>query len=527
MTEREPSIAAKAARTTNQLALDGYRRQFAQSTKFGADLLAMLERSEAGIWRVERDKDRKDRWWLYVTLPENSANLFDIHLEMLVLYTEYQRLEPRTLAVLQSRLSNMRVDSGVTIVVSLDPDAKQLASRRRGELSIVMMDASTLRDDRRDLRKRIAEVLSTTDHFDVTNPIQEPSGFFGRETEVELLRQSLERGQSVGIFGLRKAGKTSLMNTIQRRREEAGRPVVKIDVSEVASGDDFRLKLLARAWKTMESHVDERGMPRLRLLTSSGEVRFDLPDVRMYWIDDLKRILDRSTQRLELFVDEIDQAYAPRSNLGSHDADELFQCLTQLRGVIQDASSGETRLVLLCAGVDPALFEKPLIGRRDNLIYKLVRLLWLAPMQRDEMAQMVRALGRRMGVRVRDHKAIDLLYAEYGGHPLLSRKACSAAVRGRDPADLPFDISSDRMKQAIALRGESSPFQQAVDVLESFEQWFPEESQVVELLTSAVPGDRELALLMAADDPQVVAHAIAYGLLDQDLSPRIRAALPR
>ena len=62
----------------------------------------------------------------------------------------------------------------------------------------------------------------------------------------------------------------------------------------------------------------------------------------------------------------------------------------------------------MCAGVDPALFEAARIEDRDNLIYKLVRLVWLSPMNREDMADMVRTLGKRMGLRIHDHQAIDL-----------------------------------------------------------------------------------------------------------------------
>src|SRR4051794_40314634 len=99
--------------------------------------------------------------------------------------------------------------------------------------------------------------------------------------------------------------------------------------------------------------------------------------------------------------------------------------------------------------------------------------MFLAPMSRDEMAEMVRDLGRRMGIRVRDHKAIEFLFAEYGGHPLLTRKSCSLAAADRPTDEIPWHMTLDRIQYAAASRGDGTPLQQAAEILESFGEWFP------------------------------------------------------
>ena len=142
---------------------------------------------------------------------------------------------------------------------------------------------------------------------------------------------------------------------------------------------------------------------------------------------------------MALFVDEIDQAFPPRSNLAEIEALGLFNSLVQLRSLIQEQSL----LSFLCAGVDPAMFESPLINGRDNLLYKLVRLSWLAPMSRDEMAEMVRTLGRRMGVRVRSHLVIDRLFDDLGGHPLLTRTHSHSIEIGMHAIEITNESCSD------------------------------------------------------------------------------------
>lgn len=509
--------------TESQFALDSFRLAFLREAKHGRALLELFAQSGAKVWRYERDARSLSRWWLNITVPSHVAEMFELHREIQVLYTEYERLEPRTLGQLQARIrKDLRVEPGFAVVVSRDPNVKFLANRQRGELAIVDINLDGLATDRSDLRSRIARVVSAVDHFDVTNPIRDPAGFFGRSAEIDIITQALDRGQSVGIFGLRKAGKTSLMNSINALRKEAGRAVVQLDISEVTTADEFRLRLLERIWAVLDERDSaDPGSVRLRLLSKMGEPRLDIADVSLHWTSDLRKLLEAADVRVELFVDEIDQAFPLRSTLKDGEAERLYQTLTQLRGLVQEGD----QLVLLAAGVDPALFERPLLGDKDNLLYKLVRLLWLSPLSRDEMAEMVRTLGRKMGVRVRSHEPMDALFSEYGGHPLLTRKACSVASKGREPDDLPFHISVEDIQAAISAQGPGSPRVQAADVLESFSTWFPDEFELLELYLSSDSELKSFAEQMLERSPEALTHAIAYGICFDDLTPRIAAAL--
>lgn len=460
---------------------------------------------------------------MYLVLPERTAEMFDTRLEVMCLYTEYEHVEPRLLSVLQQRLrSDARVEPEFAIVVSLDPDLERLTARRRGEFAVLTINAMELgAADPRDLRARMADVLTTLDHYDFTFPVSEPSGFFGRRQQVDSLKFSLDRGQPVGIFGLRKAGKTSLLNFVQQQREDMGKPVVRIDLSEVASVAEFRLELLKRAYAQLQA---QGRAAKLRLITREGVYRGGELDVDLHWVSDLAAILDALGSRLELIIDEIDQAYPDRSSLGVDAARGIFVALTQIRGLIQrrDATNANS-MVLLCAGVDPAIFDRPILEGRDNLLYKVVRLDFLAPMDREEMAEMVRALGKRMGLRYRDHRVIDFLFQQYGGHPLLTRKACSWASRGRPPEEIPWDVPLNAVVAASERRGRDTPATQASDVLASFTEWFPDEADFLRLLWSESLSDRQLARDLLVDNPEMGEHIPAYGLSNDDWTPRIEA----
>ncbi|MBI3224367.1 MAG: hypothetical protein HYZ39_04830 [Mycolicibacterium cosmeticum] len=510
-------------RTLNQARLAEFKEKFFAHTRHGQQLVDYLTRSGCGIWRYEADPFDSRRWWLNITLSSYVAEMFDAHLEIQLVYVEFERVEPRLFELVQQRIrKDARVDPGLFIVASLDPEVARLARRRRGEFAVIDLLLGALEPDVPEIRLRMSEILTSVDHFDITAPIKDPSGFFGRKAEYDRMISAIERGQSVGVFGLRKTGKTSLLNYVIGRRQESGRSVVKIDISGLSGADDFKRRTVEGAVKAVRDS-DSRPLPRLRTLTATGEPKGGADSLRSYWLRDVESITEHCG-RLEIFIDEIDQAYPPRSYLGIEEATQILIALTQLRGMIQSADP-DSGIVLVCAGTDPALFERPLLSTgADNLLYKVVRLMFLSPMSREEMAEMVRDLARRMGIRIRDHQVVDFLYDEYGGHPLLSRKACSVATMVRPPGEVPWHMPLDAVVRAADARGDGTPFQQAGEILESYTEWFPDEADVLRALWSPDFDERELARLIIEEDGDRVRHAVPYGLLIPDATKaRVRA----
>ncbi|MFE4541557.1 hypothetical protein [Arthrobacter sp. NPDC056727] len=450
--------------------------------------------------------------------------MFDAHLEIQLVYVEYDEVEPRLLELIQRKLvANARVDNGLFMVASLDPNVERLLRRRRGEFAAVDLPLGDLGSSAPDVRQRMATVLTSVDHYDMTTPVHDPGGFFGRTQELQQIVSAIEHGQSVGVFGLRKTGKTSLLNYIAGRRGDAGRPTVWVDISGLADADDFRIRVLEKTWERLIDLNGEGDLPRLRTLNKNGELKVSLELMRVHWLRDLELLSKSLKMRLEIFIDEIDQLHPDRSFLGPA-AHDLLIALTQLRGMIQSPGRDEG-MVLICAGVDPALFERPLLSTgADNLLYKLVRLMFLAPLTREEMQEMVRDLGRRMGVRVRDYKVLDFLYEEYGGHALLTRKACSLACKQRAPNEIPWHMSLTSVQSAAGEKSQGAPFQQASQILDSFGEWFPEEAGLLRELWSGNPDERELGRMLYEEEPRRIEHAGPYGLvITNTTAPRIRA----
>lgn len=519
-------MSALQPETFRQRDLENHKRAFVASNTHGQDLLDFLRRGEVGVWRVERDDLDGARWWLNVQLPPGARELFDLPMELLLVHVErYSRVEPRLLEEIQRRLrDNPRLEEGFAIVVNNDPDFKTTARRKRGQLALIDLQLADLKDRARGLREHLADVLVTLDHFRMTVPVKESAGFFGRGSDIGEISAALNRGQSVGVFGLRKAGKTSLLYEVSSRRRQLHRVVADLDLSTIIDNGayEFRVRLVSALRGALED--SHREVPRLRLLTAAGDVRREADDqfVHRNWFRDVESLVEAAPGRIELFVDEVDQVYPPRSLMSPDDAESVYRAMVQLRGLLQQ-SDPEAGITLACFGVDPALFEVPIMDGRDNLLYKLVRLHWLAPMPRDEMNEMLRNLGKRMGVRFTDNSPIDTVFGFTGGHPLLARMACSQAVRAVSDRAIPFYIDTPSIEKTFSESGQDTVRSQVADVMESFQAWFPEEADLASLLVTGDRDDRALAEAEIDGDVTKVEHAIAYGLLTPDLQVRIKA----
>ncbi|GHG48629.1 ATP-binding protein [Streptomyces griseocarneus] len=512
------------ASTHNQQVLADHKAKFERKVEGGREFNKLLLEMGAEPNKFVEDPRDGRRWWIYITLPENVRETFDLHLEVLCLSASYERVEPRTLNTIAERLhaGEARLDPDFAILLTPDRSAADLVKRRRGQLAILTVDANELRRGPQvGLRERIARIMVTHDHYDLTTPITEPVAFYGRRAEVAKLDFALDRGQHVGVFGLRKAGKTSLLNFVSQHREGLGKPVVRLEISGLTA-EQFQLALLENCHRMVRQ--TGRAVPRLMTLTRDGNPNPAIP-LETYWIRDLRSLLDALPGRLELFIDEIDQAWpGGRSNVGAQEATAVLKCLIQLRGVIQSRDAeGENSIAIVCAGVDPAIFERPLLNGRDNLLYKFARLSFLSPMKRDEMQEMVRSLGRRMGLRYRDATTIDFLYREFGGHPLLTRKACSAAAGKRPDKEIPWHVPLSALREASVLHGPNSPQSEVADVLESFTEWFGDEAAMLPLLWSEDHRECEEARDWARSEPDMAAHLVSYGITDENWAPRIHA----
>ncbi len=264
------------------------------------------------------------------------------------------------------------------------------------------------------------------DPYDVRDPVAGAFSFFGRDALVhDLLRRAAE-GRPVGIFGLRKMGKSSLLRALGDR---APFPVAAVNLQTVGPADVA--ELYTRALQPWLQWMRARGLADLPLPTIAPE------NPTASFVAAAQALLEHlhthgQEPRLGLFLDEA-ELITPRPDGSGPDLGRYLAFIRAVRGLIdQDA-----RLSLVVASLNPAINRINAWDGEQNPAFNLFQEIYLPPLARDDCIQLVRNVGRQVGL-VYDDPALEQITALSGGHPFLARQLCSLLYRqqGRQPGQI-------------------------------------------------------------------------------------------
>jgi hypothetical protein len=446
------------------------------------------------------------------------ANQFDIALEIPVIVSFHHPLQPRVLQQFEQIRRRATVDQDIGILVAKDPQAKRLVrDRQKFAYPILVVLESEIAELRRtsSLRKQFANLLRSVNHFEFSLDIKDPNQFFGREADIQAIMEYLERGQSVGLFGLRKSGKTSLLHQLRVRLPMKGVLSAFLQLNLIQDGVVFRGRILEELASL--ASAEGKRLPRLDALDRSGRVVNSGVLVRR-WTYDAERLLDLIDKPVVIMIDEIDlandetainQEFAKDRRQQRYDR---FLVLKELRGLVQlRQAKGRPPMTLLVAGVAASIATSAVRFGEENQLLHFLSVRTLGPMHPEELRLMIRTLGKRSGVVFDKGPWLDLLWNEYGGHPHLSRQACSLIAESRmkiSGAPVPYHATEEDLTRAFEADGETSPKQAAQQILISFGLWYPNEHK---MLSRALREGYSRPL-----KPYSINHAISFGICTED-----------
>ena len=263
------------------------------------------------------------------------------------------------------------------------------------------------------------------DPYDVSNAIDDPAWFFGRQAELDGAQKQIMAGEHVLVLGLRKVGKSSLARQLRERFALA--PMSWFDCQ--ALGDDPK-RFAATMRESILPQIDRALRARgIRLPSTQGS----LADVLTRRVDAWRK--RNANEPIVLIFDEIDKL-APGSDEATHlSAEARLATLTAyvdffraLRAVSQGTQGG---LAVVCVSYRPTIARKNLLlgDQLENPMFQGMREIFVGPMTLDAAVQMIEKLGRQRGVEwdaEASHLAVDLA----GGLPLVCRRLASAVTRG-------------------------------------------------------------------------------------------------
>lgn len=295
------------------------------------------------------------------------------------------------------------------------------------------------------LNEVLGQWLYRRDLFNVNFPVV-GRRFFGRNRDLDELRDAISDSIPVGLFGLRKVGKTSLLKELARRAGDSGDVYIYLDLLRVPSDVlDFKWiywRLSSELYKVV-SQISKIAKFKWRL-GGQYESFLDIPDgfpVATAFDADLTSLLENIQNitlapkpKVVFLLDEIERVL-PNSQ-GKEGLSGYFDFFGYLRGVSQEAG----HFSLVVTGANAAISEVAQFDGRDNPAFNFLKPIYLKLLPPQDCNAMLTALARGMGIKF-SKGAIPSIVALTGGHPFFSRQFCSfIAERYRER---PLEITED------------------------------------------------------------------------------------
>jgi len=497
---------------------------------FGAEVVELFRGAGARpIW-VARDPLGTARlaWTLHVRLPPALEDHFSITRQLVVYCVGSDDLQSRDARRVQALIRDTegQAESDFSILISADPLTRTKISdwaieKELGGITIVPLSLKELGEltagekespDR--LREVIGRWISERNLYDERGPVT-GERFHGRAHTLRNLDRHLATGGGdIGIFGLRRIGKTSLLHELgDRLKLRDGLEPVFIDLEGNAGGHHVAHRIGVAVARSLaeRSQLTERqarnalGLPErwndadpeLLIATVGDGIRGLLLEGRL------------KDHRLILMLDEA-EALVPDVEHPKPHALTLFR-------VLRSVSQETRRLNLVLAGVNATPSESPTLAGEDNPLFGSLSVRYLGPLEKDECEEMIRKIGRRMQVQW-DGPAVGTLTEHVGAHPLLARLAASELVE-----EFPTRPLRPTVEQAELVRNRFAEFRSSVfeQMVQSLHRYYPSEFEVLQVIAE---GDQVFASEMLEGDPSLMNHLAGYGVVSRErLTIRIPA----
>lgn len=440
----------------------------------------------------------------FILEPEDyMKEAFGFEKEIAVFYSAFEHLEPRAMQAISYLMDvyplKNRVDNLNYILVSLDQEIDAWLKRyffgNENNNIVIPFHSNELitSTDAWFVRNRMRKHCYAADLFGYTLPLNDDLYFFGRQQMLSRYIDSIRRGENRGVFGLRKTGKTSFLNKIKRTISEQN---IGFSLFYDCKLPEYR----NMHWKELLNEICDDILKVIKV--NDPTLSPDNPSKRFRLV--MQALFDQK-KRLVLIFDEIEYI-SMRAIQDQHWKKEYFDFWQTLWSVQSQYRS----FVFIIAGVNPGTIEIDKIDGVQNPLFGIVQAEYLQGLSADELNLMCKSLGKRMGLKF-NKSAITYLEKQYGGHPMLTRLACSWLNTEFAETNRPICIS-DQIIQKCQDQIDLALVYYFKHVVSEIKEFYPDEYEMLELLASGQIQDFiELSAIS-----EFVQHLYSYGLIEKD-----------
>lgn len=442
---------------------------------------------------------------------ETYTDMFNLDREIIVVFSDYESIQARTLDVFEfisKKHSSLRIEKICNILVSADINVEnslETLVKNEPETQVIIPFSYNELDKIKDsffFRNRFRKYFYTRDLFAFEAPLKKDLYFFGRSDLIQEITNRLKSGENSGVFGLRKTGKTSLINGIERNLLKENIHSVIIDCQETSFNQ--------RRWNEALFYLCIKIKEYLNIeITVPDELEYTEKDSSRLTESFLKECHSILCKPIFLIFDEIEnisRITAPAEHWCNGKDFALFW--QTLRSIFQR----NTNLIsYLIVGTNPSCIETPKIDNMDNPIFNHFNPVYIPGFQVKDTREMVRKLGKRMGLKFEEN-IYSKLTEDFGGHPFLMRHVCSLLSKDVKELERPVDIGRTSYKNAKNkfIENHANYLEMIISVLK---EYYPDEYEMLSMLANDdISTFNEFADL----HPIYTSHLLGYGLIKRE-----------
>jgi len=441
---------------------------------------------------------------------KNYQEMFNLEREIIVLFSPYAIFEPRTLDAIDyiaESFQSLRLEKVCTILISKDEQIEEelkelLKNDQESQIFIPFNYRELIKNpDSYFIRNRFKKHFYTRDLFAFEAPLKKDLYFFGRNDLVNKIVNRHTSCENSGLFGLRKTGKTSVIFGVQRTLLKMEEHFVFID----CQSPSFHLRRWNKALYYLIAEIKKQNNLNLKL---NYEDKYTEENAAFVFEHEIIRIhKELGNKTLLIVFDEIENITFNISP-SSHWRIELdFVYFWQsLRSTFQKL---DNVFSFLLVGTNPMCVESPSIKGYDNPIFNQFSYEYIPGFDVKQTREMVRKLGRIMGITF-DEILYSKLAEDYGGHPFLIRHVCSI-INKISSEERPTKVSKLIYKSAndIFKREHSNYIEMILHVLKTFY------SDEYEMLKFLALDDSDNFAKYEKISPTYTNHLLGYGIIDK------------
>lgn len=432
---------------------------------------------------------------------------FGITREVMFFYSPHRELQVRTFRAAKDVFGTLNREMTPDLIFVSSPDPRlreRLDDWTRGSTYLAIPFGADV-DSPIGFIGLLRDYIFSRDLFYETTPVAGDS-FFGRKVLLQGLGNDVLNQRVAGLFGLRKAGKTSVLKqlSLDLRRSDAFSVLVDLE-SLPSPPEDPIPDLLTSLRSKLISEFKSQSIRTKELSECSPTP--SLAEFKHAFQSLLARLPRDNPSMIVVMLDEIEYLTPyERIDVAEGDMPQIAQFLGVMRGLVQETSN----FTFIVSGLTSQIVESGRLYGRPNPLFSWAKTHHVAPFTSDEATDLALSIGSRMGIEI-DRGATDALFEATGGHAYLYRSLASEVVES-----LPVDVFRRQMLRVDVIRSledwRLSIAGNLEEMIDHVKRYYPTEGVLLEFLLE----EPSQFVTIANSEPKALRHLMDLGLVQRD-----------